>query len=38
VIAARFRPAARGGSGTRTAGSQGTRGSAGQAQCYIQTG
>ena len=38
VIAARFLLAARGGSGTRSARSQGTRGSPGEAQCHIQTG
>src|SRR5580700_11418070 len=37
-IAARFIAAARGGSGTRSAWFQGTRGSAGEAQCHIQTG
>ena len=38
LIAARFLAAARGGSGTRSARFQGTRGSAGEAQCHIQTG
>ena len=37
-IAARLAAAAGAGSGMRSALSQGTRGSAGQAQCHIQTG